>query len=145
MRPMHPLHDSLPMLTQRVLASILPPFRALFTAHGITEQQWRIARILWETQPLSQNEIARQSLIPKQSLVGIIDRMESMGLLERGQSLADRRKSEIRLTPKAMEIKARISSQVDAINDRIHRRLTPQQWKELRAMLNRIAETADAD
>lgn len=128
------------MLCHRVLASVLPPFRRIFSHYGITEQQWRILRILWQEDGISQNEIAQRSLLPKQSLVGIIDRLQDMGLLVRKQSASDRRKSAIFLTKKAKKIEAEITPKVDQIYEELEKQLSPQQWDQLRKMLTHIAE-----
>lgn len=136
---MRSFDQSLPMLCYRVLASILPPFRRIFSHYGITEQQWRILRILWQEDGISQNDIAQRSLLPKQSLVGIIDRLQDLGLLVRKQSATDRRKSAIFLTAKAREIEAEITPQVNKIYRELEKQLSPQQWSELRKMLTHIA------
>lgn len=127
------------MLCHRVLASILPPFRRIFSHYGITEQQWRILRILWEEDGISQNDIAQRSLLPKQSLVGIIDRLQDLDLVIRKQSATDRRKSAIFLTQKAKTIEAEITPQVNQIYEGLEKQLTANQWSQLRKMLTHIA------
>jgi homoprotocatechuate degradation regulator HpaR len=136
---MRSFDQSLPMLCHRVLASILPPFRRIFSHYGITEQQWRILRILWEEDGISQNDIAQRSLLPKQSLVGIIDRLQDLDLLIRKRSATDRRKSAIYLTEKAKKIEAEITPQVNQIYQKLEKQLSDQQWAQLRKMLTQIA------
>jgi len=139
---MRSFDDSLPMLCNRVLASILPSVRRIFTRYGITEQQWRILRILWARDGLSQNEIAQRGLLPKQSLVGIIDRLEALDLVRRSQSQQDRRKSAIKLTAKARQIEAEITPEVNRVYAQLEKLLTPEQWTALEHMLKHIADNS---
>ena len=44
---------SLPMMLIRALDAVMPRFRDIFKEFGLTEQQWRVLRVLWE-----QDEIA---------------------------------------------------------------------------------------
>ncbi len=37
--------ESLPMLLSRTLDGIMPRYRSLFQAHGLTDQQWRVLRL----------------------------------------------------------------------------------------------------
>lgn len=137
---MRSFDHALPMLCYRVLASILPPFRRIFSEYGITEQQWRILRILWEQDGISQNEIAHRSLLPKQSLVGIIDRLEQMDFLIRKQSASDRRKSAIFLTNKAKKMEIEITPKINGVYEELEKQLSPKQWDQLRGMMEQIAQ-----
>jgi DNA-binding MarR family transcriptional regulator len=40
---------SLPMMLYRTLDTVMPRFRSIFNEFGLTEQQWRVLRVLWET------------------------------------------------------------------------------------------------
>ena len=40
--------QSLPMMLYRALDEIMPKFRCIFNEFALTEQQWRILRVLWE-------------------------------------------------------------------------------------------------
>ena len=83
---------SLPMMLYRSLDVLMPRFRRIFSDFGLTEQQWRVLRVLWEQQDVTLNELSGVTLIPAPSLVGVVDRLQAMGLVERRRSDADRRK-----------------------------------------------------
>ena len=70
---------SLPMMLYRVLDAIMPAYRALFAEYGLTEQQWRVLRTLWDNESLSSTDVAARTLIPAASLVGVLDRLERKG------------------------------------------------------------------
>jgi DNA-binding MarR family transcriptional regulator len=84
---------SLPMMLYRTLDTVMPRFRRIFSDFGITEQQWRVLRVLWEHDAVTINRLAELTLIPAPSLVGVVDRLERNELVIRQRSQADRRKS----------------------------------------------------
>ena len=55
---------SLPMLLNRSLDAIMPPYRDLFQEFGVTEQQWRVLRVLWEQKHLTSAQISILTLLP---------------------------------------------------------------------------------
>jgi DNA-binding MarR family transcriptional regulator len=85
--------ESLPMLLSRTLDGIMPRYRSLFQAHGLTDQQWRVLRALWEQKHLTSAEISQMTLLPAPSLVGILDRLEKKGLIGRLRSTCCQRSS----------------------------------------------------
>ena len=82
---------SLPMLLYAAIDVVMPRFRQIFKEFGLTEQQWRILRVLWDIEEVSHTDLARLTLIPAPSLVGIVDRLTKMQLVERRRSGLDRR------------------------------------------------------
>ena len=82
---------SLPMMLYRTLDAVMPRFRSVFGQFGLTEQQWRVLRVLWEIDGIGFSELAEITRIPAPSLVGVVDRLAKNGLVERRRSEADRR------------------------------------------------------
>jgi len=62
---------SLPMMLYRTLDTVMPSFRKIFNDFGLTEQQWRVLRVLWEGDDITIRQLAEVTLIPAPSLVGI--------------------------------------------------------------------------
>ena len=67
---------SLPMMLYRTLDAVMPRFRKIFNDFDLTEQQWRVLRVLWETDHTTIMELSEATLLPAPSLVGIVDRLE---------------------------------------------------------------------
>ncbi len=86
---------SLPMMLYRTIDVLMPRFRRIFKEFGLTEQQWRVLRVLWEQDQSSLKELAELTLIPAPSLVGVVDRLQASGLVERRPSDVDRRMVQI--------------------------------------------------
>jgi homoprotocatechuate degradation regulator HpaR len=95
---------NLPLLLLSVRERVRQPFQPVFRQFGITEQQWRILRQLYERHDMGVTQIADACLILAPSIVGIIPRMETMGLVERKTVATDRRRANISLTPKGREM-----------------------------------------
>ena len=73
---------SLPMMLYRALDVVMPRFRRIFNEFGLTEQQWRVLRVLWETEEIAFRELSDITLIPAPSLVGVIDRLAKQRLVD---------------------------------------------------------------
>ena len=72
-------NDSLPMIMHRTLDAVMPKYRELFSKHDLTEQQWRVLRVLWSLGRVTSVQLAQNTLLPAPSLVGIVDRLGKKG------------------------------------------------------------------
>ena len=131
---------SLPMRLHRALDAVLPPFRALFAEHELTEQQWRVLRILWEQPGLSQNELSKEALIPSNSLVGILDRLEKRELIARLRSTTDRRLIHVRATPKGLALGDQIRPKLEPIYAVLEARLGTDKLAHLYEALEALSD-----
>jgi homoprotocatechuate degradation regulator HpaR len=129
---------SLPMLLNRSLDAIMPPYRDLFQEFGVTEQQWRVLRVLWEQKHLTSAQISILTLLPSPSLVGILDRLEKKELVKRLRSSSDRREINITITDKGRELQSEVMPKVKKIQDQIKLILTDPEWRELNKSLEKI-------
>ena len=129
---------SLPMLLNRSLDAIMPPYRDLFQEFGVTEQQWRVLRVLWEQKHLTSAQISILTLLPSPSLVGILDRLEKKKLVKRLRSSSDRREINITITDKGRELQSEVLPKVKKIQDQIKVILTDCEWRELNKSLEKI-------
>ena len=129
---------SLPMLLNRSLDAIMPPYRDLFQEFGVTEQQWRVLRVLWEQKHLTSAQISILTLLPSPSLVGILDRLEKKELVKRLRSSSDRREINITITDKGRELQSEVLPKVKKIQDQIKVILTDSEWRELNKSLEKI-------
>ena len=131
--------DSLPMILSRSLDDIMPQYRSLFQAHGITDQQWRVMRALWEQEHLTSKQISQITLIPAPSLVGILDRLEKKGLLGRLRSVEDRRLVFIRPTKAGRELQEIMLPKIEQIHNFLIERVTNKEWKEMKRILDKLS------
>jgi len=100
------------MMLYRTLDAVMPRFRQIFSDFDLTEQQWRVLRVLWESERSTLGELSAVTLLPAPSLVGIVDRLESRGLVARKRSAEDRRKVYVQATTAGAELEAQIMPRV---------------------------------
>ncbi len=130
---------SLPMMLYRALDAVMPRFRKIFNDFGLTEQQWRVLRVLWEREAETLRRLAAETLIPAPSLVGIIDRLERDQLVTRQRSEADRRKVNIVLTSQGAALESEIMPRVAATYLELKRSVDAETWDRVLDGLGRIA------
>ena len=68
--------------------------------------QGRILYVLWEHENLSISDIAKLTSLANTTLTGMLDRMESQGLVVRVPDKENRKKISIILTPEAAKLRA---------------------------------------
>ena len=105
--------QSLPMLLLRAREAVMQHFRPLLAEHGLTEQQWRVIRALWEENGLEAKDLAARTLMLQPSMTGVLDRLERDGLVERRASPDDGRKVIVRLTRKARRAYGRVAPEAE--------------------------------
>jgi MarR family transcriptional regulator, transcriptional regulator for hemolysin len=105
---------------------------------GITYRQWEVlARIALQGE-LSQTELADCLGIEAPTLVGILDRMERDGWLDRYNCPNDRRKKRIRATEKADAVWARMIDCAHRVRAQAREGLSQEDLDHLRSICARI-------
>jgi len=132
------------MVLNRALDGIMPCYRELFAQHDLTEQQWRILRALWEFKELRFVDLAEYTLLPKPSLVGIVDRLEARGLVERRRSKVDRRAVSVVSTAKGRALAEQVLPKAQAIHNHIRSSLTDDEWLMIEAAMEKVATQMSA-
>ena len=139
---MRAFEQSLPMMMHRALNAVMPGFRRIFTQFGVTERQWRVLRLLWEADGRPLLALAEATLIPPPSLVGVIDRLQARGLVERRRSAQDRRVVQVWLTQEGGNLKVAVTPLVDEAYTAFERLISTEEWQSLSTTLGKIADRA---
>lgn len=92
-----------PLLLAQVRETLITQFKPLFHHFGLTEQQWRILRVLNE-QEMEPRELCDTCQILSPSMAGILKRMEQAELINRRAIKGDRRRQIILLTDKSRDL-----------------------------------------
>lgn len=139
-------HRNLPMLLLQARERVIARFRPILKEHGLTEQQWRILRVLLERGPLEPREIVQACCISSPSLAGILARMDDMGLVERERIEGDLRRVKVSMTPKSQALAATIAPQVgaaySAIEAQVGRKFTADFYRTLDDLILALDDTA---
>ncbi len=112
-------HRNLPLMMLQAREHVIAHFRPVLNAHGITEQQWRIVRLLLDTGPLEPHEIGGLCRLSSPSLAGVLSRMQKMGLVQRKRLADDQRRVLVSLTPRSRALAARMAPLIEAVYARI--------------------------
>lgn len=78
--------------------AIVSRFRDLLQDADLTEQQWRVMRILFDQEPISGVDLSRLSCIHKASMTRIYASLERRKFIQRIQGLGDSRSNIVKLT-----------------------------------------------
>lgn len=78
----------------------MAPIREMLSSAGITEQQWRVLRVLDEHGPMDSSTVADRACLLYPSLTRITQSMSQKGLVTQTRDTADRRRQLIDITPK---------------------------------------------
>ncbi len=116
----------------------------LEVAHGVTQPQLICLRTIATSERLTQVELARAVYLSASTLVGIIDRLEHKGLVERTRDHADRRRIFLTLTRSGKE-KVRVAP--EPLHQRVQRALigmNPDELATMASSLGRLVELLEA-
>jgi len=134
--------QSLPIMLNRTLDAVMPRFRQIFRDAGLTEQQWRVLRVLWDQNEVTFREMANLTLIAPPSLVGVIDRLETRGLVSRRRSTTDRRAVDISLTAEGRGIERQVMPAVARAYAELKQSVDPIVWQQLLAGLEQVTSAS---
>lgn len=136
-------HRNLPLLLLQARERVISHFRPILNANGVTEQQWRIVRVLYEEPGLEPREIVELCGISSPSMAGVLARMQELGLVTRQRVEHDRRRVRVALTPRARSMAARMAPQIDATYRRIERHIGRPISVRLQQVLDRLLATLE--
>jgi homoprotocatechuate degradation regulator HpaR len=116
-------HRNLPQLLLQSREALMQRFRPTLNELGVTEQQWRILRALWQEDGLEPRQLCERCLISSPSITGVLARMEEAGWINRERMGHDQRRVKVTLTPQAQALGERMTPRVE------------QQYAELEALV----------
>lgn len=109
-------------------------------AHGLTLAQFDVLMTLCHGEGITQQELAEWLLVTKANVVGLIDRVEAAGWVERRADPEDRRVKRLYLTDAGRKLARKAQPGQHALVQRIFGRLSEAELRQLHAMLVRLDE-----
>jgi MarR family transcriptional regulator, lower aerobic nicotinate degradation pathway regulator len=110
---------------------------------GLRPPHFGVLRLIDADPGLTQQELARRSLIDPSSMVAVVDELEELGYAERQPHPADRRKHAIHLTADGTRMLERAQIVAVKTTKEILAPLTADEIDELRVLLRKLAGVAD--
>jgi homoprotocatechuate degradation regulator HpaR len=132
-----------PNFPQRLLAvreSLISHFRPIINYLGVTEQQWRVLRILEEHDQMEPREIAHLCQFSSASMTGVLARMAALGLIERSPMAGDQRRVVVRLSQHGYEILSKGGPLIDAQYQNIEQAYGTEIFNDLLRVLDELNE-----
>jgi len=134
---------SLPIALLRARERVMGPIRHLLSDVDLTEQQWRVLRVVQESGPIDPTQIADRACLLLPSLTRILQKLEEKGLINRVRDEADRRRQVITLTAAGGTV---IEENIDAsleLIERTREKMGPDRYEALLDLLNDLYELDD--
>ena len=134
------LSRSLPLALMRAREAVMQYFRPHHREHGVTEQQWRVLRVLYKSGELETTELARQALLLAPSLTRILRDLEAAKMIHRRWLESDRRRSVIGISPAGVTLLAKVAPLSEASFAEITRLYGNDRLAELFRLLQELEE-----
>lgn len=131
-------HRNLPRLLLQARESVMAHTRPSLREHGLSDQQWRVLRVLGEHGTVETGRVAREAYILGPSLTGVLARMERDGLIRRERDPADQRRTVVEATPRGLEMVDRLSDSILAHYQWLEETLGKQKLMQLYELLDEL-------
>lgn len=116
--------------------------RPSLRAHGLSDQQWRVLRVLGEhaqdPEGVETGRVAKEAFLLGPSLTGVLTRMARDGLIERSPCPQDARRTVVRATAAGLEKVHALSKSIEAHYDWMERQLGKQALQNLYVWLDMV-------
>jgi homoprotocatechuate degradation regulator HpaR len=107
-------HRNLPRLLLQAREAVMAHTRPGLREHGLSDQQWRVLRVLGELGTVETGRVAREAYILGPSLTGVLSRMERDGLIERARDPQDQRCTVVQATAHGRALVEALSHTIEA-------------------------------
>lgn len=124
----------------RAREAVMQYFRPHHRQHGITEQQWRVLRVLYKSGELETTALARQALLLAPSLTRILRDLEAARMINRRWLESDRRRSVIAISPAGVALLAKVAPLSEASFAEITKLYGEARLSELFRLLNELEQ-----
>ncbi len=140
---------SLPIALIRARESIMPPIRAMLANSNLTEQQWRVLRVLSENGTQDATEVSERACLLMPSLTRILRTLVEKKLITRSQDATDRRRQMLEITNLGEKIISANNQEAADIVTNLQSRFGSENYEQLLDLLATLSqsttESSDAD
>lgn len=130
------VHRNLPRLLLQAREAVMAHTRPSLREQGLSDQQWRVLRVLGERGVVETGHIARDAFILGPSLTGVLARMERDGLIRRARVPQDQRRTVVEATAKGRKLVEKLAQDVEAHYDWMEQKLGAQKLARLYTLLD---------
>lgn len=138
-RKLKEVRRSLPIALLQAREAVMSHFRPMLAQHGVTEQQWRVIRVLAESGMLDASEVARRAFILAPSLTRMIRSLRQRGLISKHRDKGDGRRVLLKITPAGEALIAEVLPDSLMIYTELDERYGADRLEKLVEMLGELA------
>jgi homoprotocatechuate degradation regulator HpaR len=131
-------HRNLPRLLLQAREAVMGHFRPNLREHALTDQQWRVLRVLGERGATDAGTIAAEAYLLGPSLTGVLARMERDGLVKRSRDVLDARRTQVVATAKGKRMVQKLAESIEAHYASMELALGKTQLAQLYALLDAV-------
>jgi homoprotocatechuate degradation regulator HpaR len=131
-------HRNLPRLLLQAREAVMGHFRPNLREHGLTDQQWRVLRVLGERGATDTGTIAAEAYLLGPSLTGVLARMERDALIKRSRDALDARRTQVVATAKGKRMVQKLAESIEAHYASMETALGKTQLAQLYALLDAV-------
>ena len=134
------VHRNLPRLLLQARESVMAHTRPSLREHGLSDQQWRVLRVLGEHGTVETGRVAREAFILGPSLTGVLARMERDGLVQRERDPGDQRRSVVEATARGLKLVQKLSRTIEEHYGWMEQSIGKHKLAELYDLLDEVIE-----
>lgn len=134
------VHRNLPRLLLQAREAVMAHTRPGLREQGLSDQQWRVLRVLGEHGTVETGRVAREAYILGPSLTGVLTRMERDGLIRRERDPGDQRRTVIAATAKGLKLVEKLSRTIEAHYAWMEQSLGKEKLSQLYELLDEVIE-----
>ncbi|WP_295502187.1 homoprotocatechuate degradation operon regulator HpaR [Limnohabitans sp. Rim8] len=136
------IHRNLPRLLLQARESVMCHTRPSLRSHGLSDQQWRVLRVLGEhahdNAGVETGRVAKEAFLLGPSLTGVLTRMARDGLIERHRCPQDARRTVVRATALGLAKVQALSQSIEAHYGWMEGQLGKTALQDLYALLDQV-------
>lgn len=140
--PHQPFEQTLPMLLLRAREALLDPVRSVLRAFGLTDQQWRVLRVLSQSGEMEMSRLAQTVFIRPPSLTRIVRDLAERGFVARRVDGDDRRIVLLSIAPAGRACMEEALPTVLGLGRDMRAKVGPERVDELKALLLVVLDAA---
>ena len=131
---------ALPLALLRARETVMSPIRRVLKAHDVTDQQWRVLRVLHENGIMDAKELAKSACVLAPSLTRIIKHLEQQNMLTRCVDGKDGRRVLLDILPSGAELIESVTPEVQVIYQGLSDKYGAQKMSDLLDLLHDVVE-----
>lgn len=134
--------QALPIALLKAREAVMGHFRPMLAQHNVTEQQWRVLRLLSERGQIDATELAQGAALLAPSLTRMIKALEDRKLIRTTKDAADGRRLLVRIDDAGAKLLEEVRPESLKIYEELELRIGHDKIEALIALLNEVTDKA---